>query len=78
MKKIIAGFLFTILASLSCTKIEEAKYCWNCTITTTTVSPGGTTTITTHQTVCDMSTREIELYEQEESSATKSVKCVKQ
>jgi uncharacterized protein YxeA len=78
MKKIIVISLFSLFIAASCTKLREAEYCWTCTIITITVSPGTTTTITSHETKCDMSTREMELYEQEESSSTKSVSCVKQ
>lgn len=71
---------FILLFILGCTKLEEAEYCWTCTIVTTTVSPGATYTFTTTETICNMSTKEMELFEQGSTSGNTrtSAVCIKQ
>ena len=60
MKKVL--FLLVVMFLFSCEK--EAQYCWKCMVTTTLTFPGGSSSITSPQTKCNMSTREIELFMQ--------------
>ena len=69
MKKLL--FVLALIFLFSCEK--EAKYCWECRITKVTQFPGGSTSLSTTTAQCDMSTREMELYQQKNNGA-----CTKQ
>jgi hypothetical protein len=60
MKKIF--FLAALIILFSCEK--EAKYCWSCVVTTKTTNSGSTVILSSTREECDMSTREMEIYEQ--------------
>jgi len=66
MKKLL--FLLTLTLLFSCEK--EAEYCWNCQVTKTTTFSGGSSSVTSTQTKCNMSTREMELFEQGSGGTT--------
>lgn len=65
MKKL---FIFCVLALFFSCEKPEAEYCWDCTVYTKVVSPGATYQTSTPVVKCGMSTREIELFEQQKVS----------
>jgi len=67
-----ASVLFLALSLFSC-EPKEAEYCWSCRVTKTVYSQGGSGTTITTVMECGMSTREAELYEQNNNAVcTKS------
>lgn len=65
MKKL---FIFCVLALLFSCEKPEAEYCWDCMVYSRTVSAGSTYQSSLAQQKCGMSTREIELFEQQKVS----------
>jgi hypothetical protein len=76
MKKILFVLLMTAL--FSCEK--DAKFCWDCNVTRTTVNPGATVIESGPETKCDMSQAEINAFEQGSTSGntTTTATCVMQ
>ena len=64
MKK--ALFFLALIVLFSCEK--EAQYCWTCNITTITRFSGGYSSLTTTESKCNMSTRDMELFEQDNNA----------
>lgn len=74
MKKLFFLFCIICVCSLSCEKIGTA--CYDCTVTTrTTVSPnldGYPQTMTTKTTICDVTSKEANNWEKEQSATSTS------
>jgi hypothetical protein len=70
-------FLFLIVL-FSCEK--EAKFCWDCYVTKTTITPGATTIESGPQTKCDMSQSEIKDFEHGKTrgNTTTTATCIMQ
>lgn len=66
MKKLL--FILALIVFFSCEK--EAQYCWTCQVTKKTINPGATVIETSTQTKCNMSTREMEIFEQGSGGTT--------
>jgi len=76
MKKIL--FILSLTALFSCEK--DAKFCWDCFVTRTTVTQGATTILSGNETKCNMSQAEINAFENGTTSGntTTTASCVMQ